>query len=236
MKRHVNRAGEDATVPAGRLGRRLAQLYLGLVVYGLGMALLVESGLGVMPWDVLHQGLSRQLGWSMGTVVAVVGALVLLAWLPLRERPGLGTISNVVVISLTVDVFIRAIPADAPTGVRVAMALSGIVLNGVATAAYIGVGMGPGPRDGLMTGLVRRTGGSVRLVRTVLEVAVVLTGWLLGGTVGVATALYAVTIGPIVQLALPHLDVAGAGARTPRRSRSEALDEASEGKGARRAG
>jgi uncharacterized membrane protein YczE len=214
MKRHVHGVERRALSPRGRLGRRLAQLYVGLAGYGLGMALLVEAELGVMPWDVLHQGISRQLGWSMGAVVAVVGALVLVAWLPLRERPGLGTISNVAVISLAVDFFIRVIPADASIAARVAMALSGIVLNGVATAAYIGVGMGPGPRDGLMTGLVRRTGGSVRLVRTALEVAVVLTGWLLGGTVGVATALYAFTIGPIVQLALPHLDVTGTGART----------------------
>src|SRR6478609_3287972 len=141
-----------------RLGRRLVQLYVGLALYGVSMGLLVRSALGVMPWDVLHQGLSRHIGWSLGTVSIVVGALVLLAWIPLRQRPGVGTISNVVVIGV---------------------AVAGVLLNAVATAAYIGVHLGPGPRDGLMTGLVRRTRGSVRIVRTSIEVAVVAGGWLL---------------------------------------------------------
>ena len=146
-----------------RLPRRLLQLYAGLVLYGVSMALMVRSSLGVMPWDVLHQGLARQLGWSLGVVTIVVGAAVLLAWIPLRERPGLGTLSNVVVIGLAVDGALAVLPAPAGLVGRVALGVLGIVLNGVATAAYIGVQLGPGPRDGLMTGLVRRTGGSVRL-------------------------------------------------------------------------
>ncbi|MGY1702116.1 membrane protein YczE [Geodermatophilus sp. SYSU D00766] len=187
--------------------RRLVQLYAGLVLYGLSMALLVRSGLGVMPWDVLHQGLARQLGWSLGVVTIVVGALVLLAWVPLRERPGLGTVSNVVVIGLALDAVLAVLPEPGSLPVRVGLVPAGILLNAVATAAYIGVHLGPGPRDGLMTGLVRRTGRSVRLVRTSIEVAVVAAGWLLGGTLGVATVLYALAIGPLVHALLPRLSV-----------------------------
>jgi uncharacterized membrane protein YczE len=187
-----------------RLPRRLAQLYAGLVLYGVSMALMVRSSLGVMPWDVLHQGLSRRLGWSLGTVTIVVGALVLLAWIPLRERPGLGTLSNVVVVGLAVDAVLAVLPAPGGLPGRAAFAAAGILLNGVATAAYIGVRLGPGPRDGLMTGLVRRTGGPLGPIRTAIEVTVVLTGWLLGGTLGVVTVLYALSIGPLVHLLLPR--------------------------------
>jgi len=187
--------------------RRLVQLYAGLVLYGVSMALLVRSGLGVMPWDVLHQGLARQLGWSLGVVTIVVGALVLLAWIPLRERPGLGTVSNVVVIGLALDVALAVLPEPSSLPLRVALVPAGILLNAVATAAYIGVHLGPGPRDGLMIGLVRRTGRSVRLVRTSIEVTVVVLGWLLGGTLGVATVLYALAIGPLVHALLPRLAV-----------------------------
>jgi uncharacterized membrane protein YczE len=192
------------------LPRRLVQLYAGLVLYGVSMALLVRSSLGVMPWDVLHQGLARQLGWSLGSVTIVVGALVLLAWVPLRERPGLGTLSNVVVVGLAVDAALAVLAAPEGLAGRVAFAASGILLNGVATAAYIGVDLGPGPRDGLMTGLVRRTGRPVGLVRTAIEVMVVATGWLLGGTLGVVTVVYALTIGPLVHVLLPRLRVAPA--------------------------
>jgi uncharacterized membrane protein YczE len=193
-----------------RLPRRLVQLYAGLVLYGVSMALMVRSSLGVMPWDVLHQGLARQLGWSLGSVTIVVGALVLLAWVPLRERPGLGTLSNVVVVGLAVDAVLAVLPAPEGLAGRAAFAASGILLNGVATAAYIGVRFGPGPRDGLMTGLVRRTGGPVGPIRTAIEVVVVLTGWLLGGTLGVVTVLYALSIGPLVHVLLPRLAVAPA--------------------------
>ena len=191
-----------------RLPRRLTQLYLGLLLYGLSMALLVRSSLGVMPWDVLHQGLARQVGGSLGQVTIVVGVVVLLGWIPLRERPGLGTVSNVVVIGLAVDAALAVISAPTAWPARLALVVLGVALNAAATAAYIGVRLGAGPRDGLMTGLVRRTGGSVRLVRTGIEVAVVTVGWLLGGTLGVATALYALAIGPLVHLLLPVFTVA----------------------------
>jgi uncharacterized membrane protein YczE len=189
------------------MGRRLAQLYAGLALYGLSMALLVRAELGVMPWDVLHQGISRSVGGSLGAVSIVVGALVLLLWVPLRQRPGVGTISNVVVIGLAVDASLAVLPTVDAVAARIVLVALGIVLNAVATAAYIGVHLGPGPRDGLMTGLVRRTGGSVRLVRTGIEVAVVASGWLLGGTLGVATVLYALAIGPLVQVLLPRLSM-----------------------------
>jgi uncharacterized membrane protein YczE len=190
-----------------RLPRRLAQLYLGLLLYGLSMAVLVQSSLGVMPWDVLHQGLAQQLGGSLGQVTIAVGVLVLLGWIPLRERPGLGTVSNVVVIGLAVDAALAVVAAPSALPVQLAFVVAGVALNAVATAAYIGVRLGAGPRDGLMTGLVRRTGGSVRLVRTSIEVAVVAVGWLLGGTLGVATVLYALAIGPLVHLLLPVFTV-----------------------------
>lgn len=193
--------------------RRLLQLYLGLGLYGLSMALLVRSELGVIPWDVLHQGIARSIGWSLGSVTIAVGALVLLLWIPLRERPGLGTVSNVVVIGLAVDATLAVVPPldalpplDSVAG-RVLLAVAGVVLNAVATAGYIGVRLGPGPRDGLMTGLVRRTGRSVRLVRSGIEAVVVLVGWLLGGTLGLATVLYALSIGPLTQVFLPRLTV-----------------------------
>ncbi|MDQ3576891.1 MAG: hypothetical protein M3443_04665 [Actinomycetota bacterium] len=192
-----------------RLPRRLAQLYLGLTLYGLSMALIIGSALGNMPWDVLHQGASRQSGLSIGTAAAIIGAVVLLLWIPLRQRPGIGTISNVVVISVAVDVFLNVLPVPEPLVVRIGYAAVGILLNGVATAAYIGAALGPGPRDGLMTGIVRRTGGSVRLIRTGIEIAVVAIGWALGGTLGFSTAAYALFIGPLVQVFLPRLAVAG---------------------------
>jgi uncharacterized membrane protein YczE len=191
-----------------RLARRLVQLYVGLALYGLSMALLIRSRLGNMPWDVLHQGLAHHLGWSLGTVTVVVGAAVLLCWIPLRERPGVGTVSNVVVIGIAVDAALALVPAPAAVALRVLLAVGGIALNAVATALYIGVRLGPGPRDGLMTGLVRRTGRSVRLVRTSIEVTVVLAGWLLGGTLGPATVVYAVAVGPLVHALLPRFTVA----------------------------
>jgi uncharacterized membrane protein YczE len=190
-----------------RLPRRLIQLYAGLALYGVSMALMIRSTLGNMPWDVLHQGIAHRLGCSIGAVAIVVGALVLLGWIPLRQRPGIGTVSNVVVIGLAVDAALALVPAPERLALRVGLLTAGVLLNAVATAAYIGVHLGPGPRDGLMTGLVGRTGRSVRLVRTSIEVAVVVTGWLLGGTLGVGTVVYAVAIGPLVQVLLPRLSL-----------------------------
>ncbi|MET0741596.1 MAG: hypothetical protein ABWZ26_08630 [Candidatus Nanopelagicales bacterium] len=190
-----------------RMARRLLQLSVGLALYGFSMALMIRSALGNMPWDVFHQGVARTVGGSIGVVSIVVGALVLLLWIPLRERPGIGTVSNVLVIGLAVDASLWLLPPVDPVALRVLFAVSGIVLNAVATAAYIGVQLGPGPRDGLMTGLVRRSGRSVRLVRTSIEVAVVVVGFALGGTLGVATVVYALAIGPLVQVLLPRLTV-----------------------------
>jgi uncharacterized membrane protein YczE len=202
------------TLTGRRLPHRLIQLYAGLALYGISMALIIRSALGNMPWDVLHQGLAGRLGWSLGTVTIVVGALVLLAWIPLRQRPGVGTVSNVVVIGVAVDAALAVVPAPSTLPLRVGLLVAGVLLNAVATAAYIGVHLGPGPRDGLMTGLVRRTGGSVRLVRTSIEVAVVATGWLLGGTLGIGTVVYAVAIGPLVQVLLPRLSLSPASTPT----------------------
>ncbi|MEU8024431.1 MULTISPECIES: YczE/YyaS/YitT family protein [Micromonospora] len=188
--------------------RRLVQLYAGLTLYGVSMALMIRSGLGLDPWDVFHQGVARRTGLSFGTVTIAVGALVLLLWVPLRQRPGLGTVSNVLVIGLVVDATLALLPGGAPLAARAALLVVGIVANGAATALYLGARLGPGPRDGLMTGYVaRRPGRSVRLVRTVIEVTVLALGWLLGGTVGVGTVAYALTIGPLAQLFLPMFTV-----------------------------
>jgi len=187
--------------------KRLVQLYAGLLLYGASMALMIRAGLGLDPWDILHQGLAERLPLSFGMVTIVVGALVLLAWIPLRQRPGVGTVSNVIVIGLAVDAALAVLPAPDDPALRLTFMLAGVGLNGVATAAYIGARLGPGPRDGLMTGLVRRTGRSVRLVRTSIEVTVLAAGWLLGGTVGVGTVVYALGIGPLVHVLLPVLTV-----------------------------
>lgn len=183
--------------------RRLVQLYAGLFLYGMSSAMMIRSHFGLNPWDVFHQGLGDRTPLSFGTVVIITGAIVLLLWIPLRQRPGFGTVSNVVVIGLVADLGLWLIPDLQSLPVRAAMLVSGIVLNGIATSAYIGAGLGPGPRDGLMTGLAERTGRSIRAVRTGIEVTVLAVGWLLGGTVGIGTLLYAVTIGPIVHRTLP---------------------------------
>jgi uncharacterized membrane protein YczE len=194
-------------MPTDRVVRRLFQLQAGLALYGFSMALMIRSDLGNMPWDVLHEGLSEQLGLSFGIVTILVGVLVLLAWVPLRERPGLGTVSNIGVIGIAVDASLAVVPELDGTPAKAFMAFAGVLLNALATAAYIGVRLGPGPRDGLMTALVRVTGRSIRLVRTAIEVAVVVTGFLLGGTLGVVTIVYALCIGPLVHLLLPRLSV-----------------------------
>lgn len=186
----------------GHLARRLFQLYAGLVLYGASSALLVRSALGLEPWNVLHEGPAGRTGLSMGVVLTLTGAAVLLLWVPLRQRPGLGTVSNVLVIGAAMDATLAVVPDAHAPAVRVLLLASGIVLNGAATGLYIAARFGPGPRDGLMTGLNRRTGVSVRRVRTAIEITVVVTGFLLGGTVGVGTLLYAVTIGPLTQVFL----------------------------------
>ncbi len=190
-----------------RLGRRLLHLHVGLVLFGASVALMVRADLGLASWDVLHQGLAGRLGLPIGWIVNIVGAVVLLLWLPLRQRPGYGTLANVVVVGSVADAVLALLPQPEHLAVRSALLVAGIALNGVATALYVGAGLGPGPRDGLMTGLAAR-GHSIRLVRTGLELTVLAAGWLLGGTVGVGTMLFAVAIGPLVQYFLPRLTVA----------------------------
>ncbi|WP_228000561.1 membrane protein YczE [Nocardia australiensis] len=183
--------------------RRVLALYVGLWLYGFSMAVMVRAGLGLDPWDVFHQGVAAHVSISFGAVTALTGVAVLLAWIPLRQRPGLGTVSNVVVIGVSVDVGLWLLPQwDVLVG-RIGAMCAAVVLNAIATVLYIGAGMGPGPRDGLMTGLVGRTGLSVRLVRTTIEVGVLAVGWLLGGSVGVGTVVYAFGIGPLIQLLIP---------------------------------
>jgi uncharacterized membrane protein YczE len=177
-------------------------LLAGLSGYGFSMAVMVRAGLGLDPWDVFHQGLTRHTGMTIGVASAVVGVAVLLAWIPLRNRPGIGTIANVIVIAITVDAGLWLLPTPTSLPLRIAMMVGAVLLNAFSTVLYIGAALGPGPRDGLMTGLVVRSGLSVRLVRTSIEATVLTVGWLLGGTVGVGTVLYAFGIGPLVQLVL----------------------------------
>jgi len=190
-----------------RFGRRLPQLLVGLVLYGWSMAMLIRSGLGLDPWDVFHQGLANHLPITFGQVTILVGALVLLLWIPLRQRPGIGTVLNVFVIGLAADAGVGAMAAVSGLSGQIAMLLGGVVANGLAGALYVGARLGPGPRDGLWVALTKRTGHSIRVVRTVLEVTIVAIGWLLGGVVGVGTVVYALTIGPIVQFFMPWVEV-----------------------------
>ncbi|WP_426592263.1 YczE/YyaS/YitT family protein [Cellulomonas sp. McL0617] len=190
--------------------RRLGQLLVGLVLYAASIAMVVHADLGSMPWDVLTQGIVKHTGLSFGMVTLLTGVVVLACWVPLRQRPGVGTVANVAVISVLVDPFFAVLdhlPDPLPIGARIALAVGGVVLNGVATGLYVGARLGPGPRDGLMTGLVARTGWSIRLVRTGIEVVVITAGWILGGTFGPATVLYALAIGPLVHVFLPLFTV-----------------------------
>ncbi|GAB2680042.1 membrane protein YczE [Nocardia goodfellowii] len=185
------------------LVRRVVALYSGLWLYGFSMAVMIRAGLGLDPWDVFHQGVAEHVPLSFGMVTAITGVVVLLLWIPLRQRPGLGTLSNVVVIGISVDAGLWLLPAWDSLLVRIGAMVLAVVLNAAATVLYIGAGMGPGPRDGLMTGLVRRTGWSVRLIRTTIEVTVLVIGFVLGGSVGVGTLVYAFGIGPLIQLMIP---------------------------------
>jgi uncharacterized membrane protein YczE len=186
--------------------RRLIQLFTGLVLYGISDSMLLLAGLGVDPWDVLHQGLARRTGVPVGTWAIIVGVVVLLLWIPLRQRPGIGTLCNVVVVGAVIDAVLATISPPHSLPVQAAVMVSGVVLNGVATGLYIGAGLGPGPRDGLMTGFAAR-GHSLRLVRTCIEITVLAAGWLLGGTVGVGTVVYALGIGPLAHIFIPLLRI-----------------------------
>jgi uncharacterized membrane protein YczE len=199
--------GPIAQLRAGRLARRLPQLYVGLFLYGVSLAMMVRGALGLAPWDVLHSGFVRHVPMTLGQAVVLFSFVVLVLWVPLREMPGLGTISNAVVVGLSADATLAVL--DRPDGLvaRIALMVGGVVLCGLASALYIGAQLGRGPRDGLMTGLSRRTGLSLRLVRTGLEVTVVVIGLLLGGVLGLGTVAYALAIGPLTQLMLPWFTV-----------------------------
>lgn len=185
------------------IARRLLQLYTGLVLYGVSTAMFVRANLGADPWNVFHLGVARIFSLNIGMVMIVVGALVLLLWIPLRQKPGLGTISNVIVLGLAADAALALMPPIESMVMRSILLLAAILANAIATGMYIGAGFGSGPRDGLMTGINARTGWSVRSVRTAIELTVLLAGWLMGGTFGVGTVLYALAIGPLIQLCLP---------------------------------
>ncbi|QIX26139.1 hypothetical protein ncot_05625 [Nocardioides sp. JQ2195] len=206
-RRQLSDLGPVAQLRAGRLARRLPQLAVGLVLYGVSLAMMVRGALGLAPWDVLHSGFIRHVPITLGQAVVLFSFVVLLLWIPLREVPGIGTVANALVVGISADATLALL--DQPDGwtARIALLVVGVVANGLATALYIGAQFGRGPRDGLMTGLARRTGLSLRLVRTGLEVAVVVLGLLLGGALGAGTVLYALAIGPLAQLMLPWCTV-----------------------------
>lgn len=208
--------GPLAQLRAGRLVERLVRLHVGLVLYGVSLAMMVRADLGLAPWDVLHSGLIRHVPLTMGQAVVVMSFVVLLLWVPLREVPGVGTIANALVVGVSVDATLALVGAPGALAARIALLVGGVLLCGLASAVYIGAQLGRGPRDGLMTGLARRTGLSIRLVRTGLEVAVVLVGLALGGVLGLGTVLFALAIGPVTQALLPlflvDLGQSGAGA------------------------
>ena len=194
-------------LPTYRFGRRLAQLIPGLFCFGLGVALMVRADLGLSPWQVFHQGVAERAGVAIGTVTILTGIVVLLAWIPLKERFGLGTILNVAIIGNAMNLSLLALPQDLGSGItRLAAMAIGIFLIGLGSGLYIGAGMGPGPRDGLMTGLARR-GVHIGVVRTGLEISVLVVGWILGGTIGLGTLAFAMAIGPLVAVFLPRLTV-----------------------------
>jgi uncharacterized membrane protein YczE len=197
--------GPWAQLRAGRLLERSARLLVGLVAYGVSLAMMVRGRLGLAPWDVLHSGLGRHLPLTLGQAVVATSFVVLLLWVPLRETPGVGTLANALVVGFSADATLALLDAPAALAARIALTVGGVLLCGLASALYIGAQLGRGPRDGLMTGLARRTGWSLRLVRTGLEVIVVLVGLSLGGVLGLGTVLYALAIGPLTQALLPAL-------------------------------
>ncbi len=206
-------------LPADRRPRRFAQLLVGLLLYGITMGMMVRSVLGLDPWDVFHQGLTalvnRWVPLSYGTVITIVSVFVLLLWIPLRQRPGIGTVANAAIIGFTTDATLSVLPEFQNLTVRIVVLVLAITGNALAGALYIGAGLGPGPRDGLMTGLVARGVGSIRLIRTTIELSVLGIGWLLGGVVGVGTVLYALSIGPLLHLLLPRFQLPANTSREP---------------------
>ena len=190
--------------------RRLLQLYAGLILYGVSAAMYVRADLGADPWNVFHLGIARIFSLDLGIVMIITGAVVLLLWIPLRTRPGIGTISNVIVLGLAADAALTIIPPMEALSLRVLLLVAALVVNGLATGMYIGAGLGAGPRDGLMTGIHARTGWSIRSIRTAIEVTVLSVGWLMGGAFGAGTVLYALAIGPLIQIFLPWFHISPA--------------------------
>lgn len=187
--------------------RRITQLLVGLFLYGFGIALMVRGAIGVAPWDVLTQGIALQTGWSFGLITNVVGVLVLLLWIPIRQKPGIGTVLNVLLVGPSAQVGLWIIPEIDDLFSRVVLFAGGLAMVAIATGLYIGARFGPGPRDGLMTGIHRRWGWKIWIVRTTIEVTVLTIGWLLGGNVGIGTLAFALLIGPMVNVTLPLLRV-----------------------------
>lgn len=199
-------AGSSALPPMAtdRLVERITRCVIGLALFGIGISLIIDARIGVPPWDVFHQGVAERIDRSIGTVIIGTGAVLMLLWIPLRQKPGIGTILNAIEIGLVANVAIDLLPQPESVFAQVPMMLSGIVVTAVGSGLYIGSGLGPGPRDGLMTGLAAR-GIPLRLARTGIEVTVLVVGWFLGGQVGVGTVAFALLIGPLVQVCLPRL-------------------------------
>ena len=205
---------------------RLPGLLIGLALFGLGIAMMVRAGVGLSPWEVFHQGISRYTGIPLGTVSIMVGVPVLAAWFPLGERPGVGTILNILMIGSTTNLFMGLIPAQTDLVIQVPLMLAGVVTISVGSGMYLASDLGPGPRDGLMTGLHVRYGWSIRRARTSIELLVLLAGFLMGGNVGLGTVVFALGIGPLVQVTLPFFDRDG---RVSRRRRQALEAEGNEG-------
>jgi len=215
--------------------RRLPQLFVGLALYGFSLSAMVRASLGVNPWSVLYEGLEHHTSLSFGTISAVVGVLVLLLWIPLKQRPKLGTVANIIVLAYSSDIGLLVIPQHLGLPARGGLLVGGVLLNGFSVAVYVGARFGPGPRDGLMTGASATTGRSIRLIRTLMEITVLAAGWLLGGILGVGTVLYALTVGPITQFFIPRFAYRGGDeSRTPLTRRAQRPDPA--GATSRRAG
>jgi len=197
--------------------RRVTQLLVGLFLYGFAIAMMIQAGIGVSPWDVLSQGVSLQTGIGFGWVTIIVGAVVLLLWIPIRQKPGVGTVLNVLLIGPAAEFGLAVLPRGTELWNQVLLFAGGLALLAIATGLYIGARFGPGPRDGLMTGIHERYGIRIWIVRTVIEVTVLSIGWVLGGTVGVGTVAFALLIGPMVNVTLPLLRVPEAAGESPRR-------------------
>lgn len=200
----ISNLGPVGQLRTGRLPRRVVQLFIGLVLFGFSIALMLRGNLGVAPWDVLSIGLTHWLPLTFGQITIALSFVVLLLWVPVGERPGVGTLANAIIIGLAVDASLAWLPIVDDWAPRVALMLGGVLLNGVAGAVYIGAQLGRGPRDGLMTGLARRTGRSLRLIRSLIEVTVLVIGLALGGTAGLGTLVFALAIGPLTQYFLPR--------------------------------